>query len=134
MPTIEITYTGELRTNSVHLKSNNTIITDAPVDNQGKGETFSPTDLLTSSLGSCMLTIMGIRANKLGIDLSGTFISLTKHMSSNPRMVQRIEAVVSFPGIELSNNSKEILENAAKTCPVAESLSKDLVQDISFKY
>jgi uncharacterized OsmC-like protein len=129
----EIEYLGELRTSATHLKSGKTIITDAPPDNNGKGEAFSPTDLLSTSLGSCMLTIMGIVAGRHNIDISGTKVSISKIMEANPRRVGEI--IVEF---DMARNypekERELLEHAAHTCPVAKSLSADLKQTIKFNY
>ena len=85
MPTSEVTYLGDLRTSSVHLQSGNTIITDAPLDNNGKGEAFSPTDTVANSLASCMFTVMGIKARDLGVDFSGSTAQVTKVMAAEPR-------------------------------------------------
>lgn len=133
--TSEIIYKGELRTTCTHLKSGQEIITDAPTDNQGKGEAFSPTDLLATSLGSCILTIMGIAANTHSINLLDTKIQITKFMGENPRRVVKIKADVYFKaGANLSEKEKTILQQAAKNCPVAKSLHPDIEQDLSFNY
>jgi uncharacterized OsmC-like protein len=134
MATIEITYLGELRTEATHVHSGNKTITDAPLDNNGKAESFSPTDLLTASLGSCMITIMGIAAREHGIDIDGTTCSLTKVMASDPRRVGEIQVVLNFPKENYSDKEKAILERSALTCPVAKSLHPDLVQRVSFNY
>ncbi len=130
----EIEYLGGLRTSSVHLKSNNLIITDAPLDNNGKGEAFSPTDLVSSALGSCMLTIMGILAEKEKIELKGTKLSVNKIMSSNPRKIAEIKIDIEVPPISITEEQKAKLINAAHTCPVALSLHPDVKQDITFKF
>jgi putative redox protein len=134
MATSEIKYLGDLRTEATHTQSGITIITDAPVDNQGKGEAFSPTDLLATSLGSCMLTIMGIAARTHGIDMNGTTCSITKIMAAEPRRVSGIRAVITFPGNDFSDKDKKILEHAALTCPVHFSLHPDIKKEISFNY
>ena len=134
MKTSKITYRGNLRTEAVHLKSGNTIITDAPPDNNGKGEAFSPTDLLATSLGSCMLTIMGIVAQRHDIDIAGATIEITKVMEANPRRVGEIIVEFSMPANNYSDQEKQLLENAAHTCPVAKSLSAELKQTVIFKY
>jgi putative redox protein len=134
MATSKITYTGNLRTQAVHLQSGNTIITDAPTDNNGKGEAFSPTDLLATSLGCCMLTIMGIVADRHSIAIEGTTIEITKNMESNPRRVGEIVVVFTMPKNNYSDKEKELLEHAAHTCPVAKSLSAELKQTIVFNY
>ena len=132
--TIETIYTGELRTQATHLASQNTIITDAPIDNNGKGEAFSPTDLLAASLGSCMLTIMGISANAHGFSIDGTNISITKIMAANPRRVGEIIVDFTFPVNNYSDKEKMLIEKAAASCPVALSLHPDLKQTINFNW
>jgi putative redox protein len=134
MATIETSYLGELRTEAKHVLSGNTLITDAPLDNQGKGEAFSPTDLMSASLGSCMLTIMGIAAKEHGIDINGSTCSITKIMASEPRRVSEIQIHFNFPAINYSDKQKLILERAAKNCPVAKSLHPDLVQMVRFNF
>jgi len=134
MYTSEIIYSGKLRTQSKHLASSNIIITDAPIDNHGKGEAFSPTDLMSNALGCCMLTIIGIAANTHLFNIDGTKVKITKIMQSNPRKVAEIKVDFEFPANDYSEKQKAIIENAAKTCPVALSLHPDLVQTVSFKY
>lgn len=134
METIRTIYKGNLRTEASHVKSGQVIITDAPVDNQGKGEAFSPTDLLSASLGSCMLTVMGIAARTHHIDMDGTTISITKLMVSNPRKVSEIIIEFKIPGKNYSDKEKIILEKAALSCPVALSLHPDIKQTIHFSY
>jgi len=131
--TSTITYLGGLRTESTHLQSGEKIITDAPVDNKGRGEAFSPTDLLATSLGNCMLTIMGIKANEHGINIDGTTCSIKKVMAANPRRVGEIHAELKLPGT-YSDEEKKILEDAALTCPVFYSLHPDIVKNINFSY
>jgi uncharacterized OsmC-like protein len=104
------------------------------LDNQGRGEAFSPTDLLSTALASCMMTLMGITARDKGIPLQGLKAHVVKHMTSAPRMVERVEVHVELEGTGLGDREKAILENAARTCPVARSLRGDLVQDIRFTY
>jgi uncharacterized OsmC-like protein len=133
MATTETTYLGELRTEVTHVLSGNKLITDAPLDNNGKGEAFSPTDLLASSLGSCMLTVMGIAARTHQINMDGATCSITKIMASDPRRVGEIQAEVTFTGA-LTDKEKAILEHSAKTCPVFYSLHPDIQKVISFKY
>ncbi|MBK8347493.1 MAG: OsmC family protein [Saprospiraceae bacterium] len=130
--TSKITYLGDLRTECVHIKSGQTIITDAPTDNHGKGEAFSPTDLTATSLGTCMITVMGIAAKNHGIDIDGTYLEITKHMVSDPRRISGIDINVILPPIRYSTKEKKILETAGRTCPVALSLHPDLKQDILF--
>ncbi len=134
MKTSKITYLGNLRTDAIHLKSGNTIITDAPTDNNGKGEAFSPTDLLSTSLGACMLTIMGIVAQRHNINIEGTTVDITKIMESNPRRVSEIIVEFTMPKNNYTVKEKELLENAARTCPVAKSLSSELKQTVFFNY
>jgi putative redox protein len=134
MITSEITYLGNLRTQSKHIASNTVIVTDAPVDNHGKGEAFSPTDLMSNSLGCCMLTIMGIAANTHQFNIDGTVVQITKIMQANPRKVAEIKVDFKFPSNSYSEKQKAIIENAARTCPVALSLHPDLIQTITFNY
>ena len=134
MKTSVIQYTKNLRTKATHLKSGMEIITDAPTDNNGKGEAFSPTDLLATSLGCCMLTIMGIVSERNGINMENTKVEITKIMESNPRRVGEIVVEFFMPKNNFSDKEKNLLENAAKTCPVAKSLHPDLKQTIVFNY
>lgn len=134
MKIIHTTYLGDLRTEATHLQSGSTIITDAPTDNQGKGAAFSPTDLLAASLGSCMLTIMGIAARTHGISIEGTHMHITKTMSSQPRRVAGVHVTFEMGGTNYTEKEKHILENAARTCPVALSLHPDLKQELAFIY
>lgn len=135
MTTIKTEYLGELRTRAKHVKSGNALITDAPIDNHGKGEAFSPTDLLATSLASCMLTIMGIAAEKNGIDIIGIKADTNKIMESNPRRVSRLEIQISFPqGNVYSEKERTILEEAALSCPVYQSLSEKMVKEITFNW
>ncbi len=134
MATSEIKYLGDLRTKATHTQSGISIITDAPIDNQGKGEAFSPTDLLATSLGNCMLTIMGIAARTHSLDIKGTTCSITKIMASEPRRVSGIQAAISFPAKAFSDKDKKILEHAALTCPVYLSLHPDIKKEITFNY
>ncbi|MFT4032848.1 MAG: OsmC family protein [Siphonobacter sp.] len=135
MATAHTIYLGELRTQATHLQSGNQIITDAPVDNQGKGEAFSPTDLVATALGSCMLTIMGIVAEREGIELKGTELDVTKGMAANPRRINRVEVnlTVKTP-VALTEEQQKKLENAAHTCPVAKSLHPDIEQAVTFNW
>ncbi len=134
MITSEITYLGNLRTQSTHIASSSHIITDAPIDNHGKGEAFSPTDLMSNALGCCMLTIIGIAANTHLFDIDGTKVQITKIMQANPRKVAEIKVGFTFPKNHYTDKQKSIIENAAKTCPVALSLHPELIQTISFVY
>ncbi|HYK45499.1 MAG TPA: OsmC family protein [Parafilimonas sp.] len=131
--TSEIVYKGELRTEAKHLQSATIIQTDAPTDNQGKGERFSPTDLLATSLGSCMLTIMGIKARDMEVNLDGTQVSIKKIMKQDPRRVGGIEVDFDFPGtLQVDEKQRAILERAALTCPVAKSIHPDIELDVHF--
>ena len=134
MTTADIIYSGELRTEATHAASGVVLITDAPVDNHGKGEAFSPTDLLATSLGSCMLTIMGIEASKRGFMMDGTRVEVTKIMSSNPRRVSEINVVLRFPHDDYSDQEKRLLHHISKTCPVALSLHPDIKQNVTIIY
>ena len=131
---IENKYVGELRTESTHLKSSNVIITDAPKDNNGKGNAFSPTDLVASALCSCMTTVMGICANKNQFDLPNSTAHITKVMSSHPRRISKIIVEINFDKNNLSEQNIEKLIAVAKGCPVAQSLSSDLVQEVRFNF
>jgi len=133
--TSEIKYLGELRTSATHIKSNQTIITDAPTDNQGKGEAFSPTDLVATALGSCMLTIMGIKARDMEIDLGETTISVVKVMGTEPRRITDVQIEINVPNsVNWEEKTKTILKNAALTCPVAKSLDPALKQDVTINF
>jgi len=134
MATIKTIYLGKLRTESEHLQSGNKVITDAPLDNQGRGEFFSPTDLLATSLGSCIMTIMGIKARDSGIDLEGTEVEVTKIMASDPRRVAKVIVEFNFPDKGYSEEDKEIVESVAGVSPVPLSLHPDLIQTIKFNW
>ena len=134
MKIAEITYTGGLRTEAKHLRSGKIILTDAPPDNNGKGEAFSPTDLMSTSLGCCMLTVMGIVAERHQLDISGTSAEIGKVMDANPRRVVEIVVEITFPPKGFSDKDKQLLENTALTCPVAKSLHPDLKQTVRFHW
>ena len=127
-------YIGELRTEVTHLKSGNKVITDAPPDNNGKGEAFSPTDLTCASLNSCMMTLMGILAQREGINLQGLKSEIVKIMASNPRKIAEIQITFSHPGLLATEIQKEKLKRAALTCPVALSLNDSIRQSITFNF
>jgi len=131
MATIETTYLGDLRTEATHLQSGTKILTDAPTDNQGKGEAFSPTDLLAESLAGCILTTMAIAARTHNINMDGAKAEVTKVMAPNPRRVAEIIINIKFP-VEYSDKEKKILELAAYGCPVHVSLHPDLKKTIDF--
>ena len=129
----KVTYIGNLRTENKHLKSGDTYITDAPTDNNGKGEAFSPTDTVATGLANCMLTVMGIKAQGLNIEMSGTTAEVTKIMASDPRRISKIEVVLNLP-FKADAKQKKILEHTAKTCPVLYSLHPEIEKDISFNW
>jgi len=132
MITIRNEYLGNLRTEGTHLKSGNKIITDAPTDNLGKGEAFSPTDLMTFSLSACMMTIMGQVADREQINMQGLTTDITKIMGTDPRRVSEIHVAFHWPEIELTKRQEQMLINAAKTCPVALSIHPDIKLQMSF--
>jgi len=131
MSTSKVTYLGNLRTECEHLKSGSTYITDAPTDNNGKGEAFSPTDTVATGLANCMLTVMGIKARDLEVDLKGSVAEVTKTMASSPRRISKIEVILNLPKLE-SEKHKRILENTANTCPVHQSLHPGVERVIRF--
>ena len=131
--TSKVTYLGYLRTECEHLQSKSTIITDAPLDNQGKGEAFSPTDTVATALASCMFTIIGIKARDNGLKVEGAYAEVTKTMAADPRRISGIKVEINFPA-SYEDKDRKILERAAKTCPVLFSLHPDIVLDISFHY
>lgn len=132
MPTATVKYLGELRSEATHVKSGQKILTDAPVDNHGRGEAFSPTDLMSTSLACCMVSIMGIAANTHTIALGEINADVTKTMAANPRRVSRIEIEMRFTGAAYTEKEKQILERAAMTCPVFLSLHPDIEKDVRF--
>jgi putative redox protein len=134
MATSKITYNGGLRTTSIHERSGNEIITDAPIDNKGKGEAFSPTDLLATSLGNCMLTIVGIAAEEHGFNIDGTTCEIIKIMAEGPRRVAEIVVNFQFPDQNYTDKQKILIERSANTCPVAQSLHPDLKKTVIFNY
>ena len=127
-------YLGGLRTQDAHLLSGNKILTDAPPDNNGKGEAFSPTDLVCAALSSCMMTVMGILAEREGIQLAGLKSEITKIMSSNPRKIVEIQIAFSHEDLKATDAQKQKLKNAAITCPVALSLGDSLKQSVKFNF
>jgi uncharacterized OsmC-like protein len=134
MATVKTIYLGGLRTESEHLQSGNKVITDAPVDNQGRGEFFSPTDLLATSLGTCIMTIMGIKARDNNIDLAGTEIEITKIMASNPRRVGEVVVEFNFPKKGYTDEQKGLIESVAGISPAPLSLHPELIQTIKFNW
>lgn len=131
--TSELLYEGDLRCKAIHKKSGTLISTDAPTDNNGKGESFSPTDLVATALGGCMLTIMGIAARNHDIDIKGARAEVTKTMASDPRRISRLEVNIYLPK-QYTNKEKKILEAAAHGCPVSQSLSADLEEVLTINY
>lgn len=131
--TSRVIYKGNLRTEAEHLQSKSVMITDAPKDNHGKGEAFSPTDTVATALATCMLTVMGIKAGEMNISLDGASAEVTKTMAANPRRISKIEVALKFP-VSYSEKETKILENTAKTCPVLQSLHPDLEKIITFQY
>ena len=129
----QVEYKGQLRTEAKHLRSGSVIVTDAPIDNQGKGEAFSPTDLVATALASCMITIMGIVAERDGINIEGVTADVDKIMSKEPRRIGEIKIIITFKS-KLTIDQIEKLERAAKTCPVSGSLHEDLKETIEFSY
>lgn len=132
--TTEAIYKGDLRTTAVHLKSGDQLITDAPTDNRGKGEAFSPTDLVATALGTCILTIMGIKARDKDIDITGAKAEVNKVMASNPRRIAKLEVHITMPPKDYTSKEKKILEAAAHHCPVGSSLHPDLEEIILFNW
>ena len=130
---IEIVYEGDLRTKATHLASGSEILTDAPIDNQGKGEKFSPTDLVATAIGSCMLTIMGIAGNVHNINIDGALVRVEKIMGKDPRKIDQINLEIIFKS-SVSSKDKIILERAAKHCPVAKTLEGNIEENIKFIY
>lgn len=131
--TSKVTYLGDLRTSSVHIQSGSEIISDAPLDNNGKGEAFSPTDTVANALASCMLTVMGIKARSLDVDFTGATAEVTKHMNAEPRKISKIEVRFDL-GISADEKAKTILERTALTCPVYLSLHPDVEKVVSFAW
>ena len=133
MTSMNVIYQGDLRTQITHSSTQTKLITDAPLDNQGKGQSFSPTDLMSSSLGSCMLTIMGIKARTIGIDIDGTEVNIEKIMTkSPPRKVAEIMVTFNWKGKKFAPEILQQLKDAALTCPVALSLHPDIKKTINF--
>lgn len=133
MSTAKVTYLGNLRTENEHLKSGNTFITDAPTDNNGKGEAFSPTDTVATGFANCMITMMGIKARDMKVNMDGTTAMVTKFMAADPRRISKIEVILNFPA-GIDEKSKKILENTARTCPVHYSLHPDVERVIVFNW
>lgn len=133
MSTSKVTYLGNLRTNCEHLASGSSFITDAPIDNNGQGAAFSPTDTVATGLANCMLTMMGIKARDLEVNLEGSTAMVTKTMATNPRRISKIDVILELPS-GLDSKAKKILENTANTCPVHQSLHPDIEKNIVFNW
>ncbi|WP_417354648.1 OsmC family protein [Flavobacterium sp.] len=131
--TSKVTYLGDLRTSSVHLQSGSEIISDAPLDNNGKGEAFSPTDTVANALATCMFTIMGIKARDMGVSMQGSVAEVTKTMAADPRRISKIKVVFNLKS-DADEKAKIILERAAMHCPVHYSLHPDIERDIIFNW
>jgi putative redox protein len=134
METARTKYIGDLRTEIIHVRSGSIIITDAPVDNKGKGENFSPTDMVASALGSCILTIMGIAAREHGFSIDGTTCKITKIMTDRPRKIGEIKIDFDFTNNEYTDKQKKILDYCVKTCPVALSLNESVFQNVTLLF
>ncbi|QCW99307.1 OsmC family protein [Aggregatimonas sangjinii] len=131
--TSKVTYNGELRTSCKHLRSGDTFITDAPIDNKGLGQAFSPTDTVATGLASCILTMMGIKSKDLEVDLTNATAEVTKHMASDPRRISKIEIQLSLPA-KASEKERAILIRTANTCPVHHSLHPDIDKQLTFNW
>ncbi len=134
MATVKTKYLGDLRTESVHLQSGNTLVTDAPLDNQGRGEAFSPTDLVATAFGCCVLTIMGMAAKTHGFSIDGAEVATTKVMGTAPRRIVELVSEFTLPHDNYSPKEKKIIELTAKECPVYNSLHPDMKKTITFTY
>jgi len=134
MITVQTTYLGNLRTENIHVQSGTKILTDAPTDNRGKGEAFSPTDLLATSLGTCIMTIMGIKAMDNNIDITGTKLEITKIMASDPRRVDEVVMEFHFPDKSYTTEEKKLIESVAGISPVPLSVHTNLKQTVRFHW
>jgi uncharacterized OsmC-like protein len=132
--TATIVYEGELRCTCTHIQSGSIIETDAPTDNQGKGERFSPTDTVCIALGTCIITTMGIKAQSMGLELKGSKLNVSKHMVANPRRIGKIEVTLEIPGNGISENDRILLQRVGDMCPVKASLHPDLETAISYHW
>jgi uncharacterized OsmC-like protein len=134
METARTKYLGDLRTEIIHVRSESVITTDAPVDNKGKGENFSPTDMVASALGSCIFTIMGIAAREHGFSIDRSTCKITKIMTDSPRKIGEIKIEFDFRGSDFTDKQKKILEYCVKTCPVALSLNESVFQNVTLLF
>lgn len=130
--TSKVEYSGQLRTISTHIKSGEQITTDAPTDNNGKGEAFSPTDMVANSAATCMLTVMGIAAEKRNFNIDGTSATVEKIMATNPRRISKLNIEVKFPGKNYTTEQKELLERVALNCPVMMSIHPNIEKNVVF--
>lgn len=131
--TSKVTYLGDLRTSSIHINSGSEIISDAPLDNNGKGEAFSPTDTVANALASCMMTVMGIKARDMGVDFTASTAAVTKYMQADPRRISKIEVVFEMT-LAADEKTKTILERTALTCPVHQSLHPEIEKVVTFNW
>lgn len=134
METAKTKYLGDLRTEIVHIRSGSVIITDAPIDNKGKGENFSPTDMVASALGSCIFTIMGIAAREHEFSIDGSSCKITKIMTDSPRKIDEIKIEFDFTALEYTDKQKKILKYCVKTCPVALTLNESVFQNVTLLF
>ena len=134
METAKTKYLGDLRTEITHLRSGSVITSDAPVDNKGKGENFSPTDLVAVALGSCIFTIMGIAAREHSFSIDGSSCSITKIMTEKPRKIGEIKIDFDFTGNDYTEKQKQILEFCVKTCPVALTINESVFQNVTLLF
>jgi len=133
--TASISYLGDLRCSATHLQSGTIIETDAPTDNRGKGEKFSPTDTLCVALGTCIITTMAIKANDMQIDLKGTTLEITKHMKPDPRRVAQADVIIKLPkDLRITDKEKTLLESIGNNCPVAKSIHPDILANIRYEW
>lgn len=131
--TSKVTYLGDLRTSSIHIQSGSEILSDAPKDNRGKGEAFSPTDTVANALGSCMISIMGIKAMDMELDMVGSTVEVTKIMQAEPRKIAKIGIVINMT-LDADEKTRTIMERVAMTCPVYLSLHPDIEKDVVFNW
>jgi putative redox protein len=134
METVRTLYEGDLRTQAIHVRSGSIVKTDAPVDNKGKGEFFSPTDMIAAALGSCIFTIMGIAAREHEFSIDGTSCKITKIMSDNPRKIGEIKIDFDFTGADYNEKQKKILQYCVRNCPVARSLHESVIQNVTLLF
>jgi len=132
--TASIIYQGDLRCSATHLQSGTVIQTDAPIDNRGKGEKFSPTDTLCVSLATCIITPMALKASDMGVELKDTKIDVTKYMLKDPRRVGQVDITIHFPELQLDESQKSTLEITGNNCPVAKSLNPELRLNIQYNW